>query len=139
MQPDPQRLTDTRLWVRKARNDLRYAEIDMAARPQASEDAVFHCQQAVEKALKAFLVWHDEPFQRIHDLGKLGNQAVQIEPTLETLVEGVVDLTKYAWMFRYPGDPAEPSAEEAIGIFQRARQAVEEIIGRLPPEAMTLE
>ena len=27
-------------------------------------DATFHCQQAVEKALKAFLIWHDRPFRK---------------------------------------------------------------------------
>jgi hypothetical protein len=50
-QPDPRRLADTASWLRKASNDLRYAGIDLAAEPPASEDAVFHCQQAVEKAL----------------------------------------------------------------------------------------
>jgi len=33
------------------------------------EDALFHCQQAVEKALKGFLTWHDRPFEKTHDLG----------------------------------------------------------------------
>jgi HEPN domain-containing protein len=81
MQPDPQRTADTESWLRKASNDLRYAGIDLAANPPAPEDAVFHCQQAVEKALKAFLVWHDVPFVKTHDLGKLGNQAVQLDPS----------------------------------------------------------
>ncbi|MBN1923100.1 MAG: HEPN domain-containing protein [Anaerolineae bacterium] len=31
--------------------------------------AAFHCQQAVEKSLKAFLVAHDVPFLFWHDLG----------------------------------------------------------------------
>src|ERR1035438_4410397 len=62
MQPDSRRLADTASWLRKASNDLRYAGIDLAAEPAASEDAVFHCQQAVEKALKAFFVWSDVPF-----------------------------------------------------------------------------
>jgi hypothetical protein len=44
-------------------------------------------------------------------LGRLGKQAVQIDPTLEPLVEGIVDLTKYAWLLRYPGDPVGPTAE----------------------------
>ena len=57
MQPDPQSLADTASWLRKASSDLRYAGIDLAAEPAAPEDAVFHCQQAVEKALKAFLVY----------------------------------------------------------------------------------
>src|SRR3954468_18583613 len=113
MPPDPQRREDTEAWLRKASNDLRYAGIDLAADPPATEDAVFHCQQAVEKALKALLVWHDLPFAKTHDLGSLGSQAVQLDPTLEPLVERIVDLSKYAWMFRYPGDPVEPTGDEA--------------------------
>jgi len=132
MEPDPQQKADTVSWSRKALNDLRYAEIDLAAVPPATEDAVFHCQQAVEKAMKAFLVWQDRPFTRTHDLGKLGTQLVEIDPTLEPLVERIVDLTKFAWMFRYPGDPVEPTGAEAASILSRARQAVEEILERLP-------
>jgi HEPN domain-containing protein len=132
MEPDPQRKADTVSWSRKALNDLRYAEIDLAAVPPATEDAVFHCQQAVEKAMKAFLVWQDRPFTRTHDLGKLGTQIVEIDHTIEPLVERIVDLTKFAWMFRYPGDPVEPTEAEASSILNRARQAVEEILERLP-------
>ena len=99
--------------------------------PAASEDAVFHCQQAVEKALKAFLVWSDVPFPKTHDLGRLGNQAAQLDPSLEQLVDRIVDLSKYAWMFRYPGDPIEPSTEEAREVLARARAAVDEVRGRI--------
>ena len=38
----------------------------MAADPPLLEDALFHCQQAVEKVLKALLTWHDEPFRKTH-------------------------------------------------------------------------
>jgi HEPN domain-containing protein len=48
---------------------------------------LFHCQQAAEKALKGFLAWHDQPFPKTHDLGKLGKQAVEVDPTLEPLIE----------------------------------------------------
>jgi hypothetical protein len=82
MPPDPERLADTESWLRKSANDLRYARIDLVAEPSATEDAVFHCQQAVEKALKAFLVWQDAPFVKTHDLGKLGALAVQFDATL---------------------------------------------------------
>jgi HEPN domain-containing protein len=131
MQPDPQRLADTESWLRKAANDLRYAGIDLAADPAATEDAVFHCQQAVEKALKAFLVWHDAPFAKTHDLGKLGALAVQFDATVEALIDRVVDLSKYAWMFRYPGDPVEPTVEEAQEILGRAKSVVDEIRTRI--------
>jgi len=135
MLPDPRRISDTASWVAKASQDIRYAEIDLAAQPAAPEDAVFHCQQAIEKTLKAFLVWHDEPFQRTHDLGRLGKQAVQIDPTLEPLVEGIVDLTKYAWLFRYPGDPVGPTAEEASDALGRARRVLAEVLARVPDDA----
>jgi HEPN domain-containing protein len=139
MQPDPQRLADTASWLRKASSDLRYAGIDLAAEPAAPEDAVFHCQQAVEKALKAFLVWSDVPFPKTHDLGRLGSQAVRLDPSLEQLVDRIVDLSKYAWMFRYPGDPIEPSTEEAREVLARATAVVDEVKGRIsgldPPAA----
>jgi HEPN domain-containing protein len=139
MQPDPQRLADTASWLRKASNDLRYAGIDLVAEPAAPEDAVFHCQQAVEKALKAFLVWSDVPFPKTHDLGRLGHQAAQLDPSLEQLVDRIVDLSKYAWTFRYPGDPIEPSSAEAQEVLGRARAVVDEVRGRIfgpgPPAA----
>lgn len=58
------RAADTRAWLARAQDDLRGAEIDLAASPPLLGDAAFHCQQAVEKTLKAFLVWHDRPFGR---------------------------------------------------------------------------
>ena len=127
MPPDPQQRADTDSWLRKALNDIRCGKIDLAAEPPAPEDAVFHAQQAVEKSLKAFLVWHDEPFQKTHDLGKLGSQAIRIDPTLDSLVEQIVDLTKFAWLFRYPGDPTEPTVEEATEILLRAEGVVTQL------------
>ena len=103
--------------------------------PPVSEDALYHCQQAAEKALKGFLVWQDQPFSKTHDLGKLGKQAVELDQTLESLVDGIVEFTKYAWMFRYPGDVDEPSVVEAVAVLHRVRAFVEAIMIRLPQEA----
>ena len=132
MPPDSCRLADTESWLQKAASDLRCADIDLAAEPPVTEDAVFHCQQAVEKALKEFLVWHDVPFPRTHDLGRLGSLAIQPDSTMETLVDRVVDLSKYAWMFRYPGDPVAPSVDEAKEVLSRAAMLVNEICVRIP-------
>jgi HEPN domain-containing protein len=32
------------------------------------DTAVYHCQQAVEKALKAFLTYHDTEFEKTHGI-----------------------------------------------------------------------
>ena len=45
-------------WLSKARNDLRAARVLLAADPPLPGDAAFHCQQSVEKSLKAFLTLH---------------------------------------------------------------------------------
>jgi HEPN domain-containing protein len=132
MQPDAQRRADTLAWVERAHKDLWCAQIDLAADPPAPEDALYHCQQAAEKALKGFLVWHDQPFPKTHDLGRLGKQAVEQDQTLEPLIDEVVEFTKYEWMFRYPGNVDEPSVVEAAAVLQKVREFVEAMMIRLP-------
>jgi HEPN domain-containing protein len=51
-------------WLQKARNDLLSARILMQHDPPVLDTASFHCQQAVEKVLKAFLVWKAMPFEQ---------------------------------------------------------------------------
>lgn len=135
MQPDERRREDTLSWFHKANQDLRCAHIDLAAGPPALEDALYHSQQAAEKALKGFLVWHDQPFPRTHDLGRLGKQAVELDVTLEPLIGEVVEFTKYAWMFRYPGEVDEPSVADAAAVLNKVRAFVASLLARLPEEA----
>jgi HEPN domain-containing protein len=135
MHADSLRRLDAASWMRKSSDDLRCARIDLAAEPPAVGDALFHCQQAAEKALKSLLVWHDEPFQRTHDLGKLGAQVVALDFSVTPYVERIVELTKYAWVFRYPGDPQDPSPEEALLALSVVQDLVEVILGRLPDDA----
>jgi len=68
----PDLLAEVRDWVQRAVEDLREAEHDLTAEPPPLRGAVFHCQQAAEKALKAFLTAHEEPFRKIHDLDECG-------------------------------------------------------------------
>jgi len=131
---DPKLLADTRAWLVKAGNDLRAAVTDMAASPPLLEDALFHCQQAAEKAMKALLTWHDRPFRKTHDLVEVGGQCVEIDPTLEPLLRRAAPLTEYAWKFRYPGEPEEVSRDEAEEAIALAREVCEGILLRLPAE-----
>lgn len=72
MQPDPARAGEAGAWLEKAAQDLRAGDVDLAASPPLVEDAAFHAQQAVEKALKGFLAAHDRPIRKTHDLVGLG-------------------------------------------------------------------
>jgi hypothetical protein len=47
-------------------------------------------------------------------------------------MERAMPLTRYAWRFRYPGDPEEPSDEEARQALAVAREATGALLDRLP-------
>ncbi len=132
---DPARVQDTRAWLRRASYDLEAAGIDMAAERPLLGDAVFHCQPAAEKALKALLTWYDAPFRRTHDLLEIGAACVEIDATLEDVVRPAGVLTRYAWVFRYPGEPEEPSRAETEEAIALARAVYDAVLQRLPPEA----
>jgi HEPN domain-containing protein len=97
------------------------------------EDIVFHAQQAVEKALKAFLTWHGRAFRNTHNLVELGEAWSELDPTLEALLRHAAPLTEYAWKFRYPGHPEEPTPEEVQvpAAEQTAAQTVAPRAGRV--------
>src|SRR5213595_3317087 len=62
----------TRSWVRKAERDFKVAQGLLRRWVAGYGDAAcFHCQQAVEKYLKARLIESGIPFPRTHDLSAL--------------------------------------------------------------------
>lgn len=132
MQPDEARRADARAWLAKAGIDLRAAAIDFAAEPPLLEDVLFHCQQTVEKAFKALLTWHDQPFRRTHSLEELGRQVADLHPELADVARRASLLTEYAWKYRYPGDvdaPTDGEANEALALAREAHGAVLGAIG----------
>jgi HEPN domain-containing protein len=71
MTPDQLRHEEARAWLDRAHRDLRAAGLLIAG--LANAEALFHCQQAAEKALKAFLTLHEKAFRKTHDLGDLSS------------------------------------------------------------------
>lgn len=134
MPRDPELVSETRGWFAKADVDLRAADCDFETSPPLLTDIVFHCQQAAEKAMKGFLTWHSRPFRRTHSLEELGEQCLEIEPGLKGAVDPAVPLTEYASKFRYPGEPEEPTREEAQEALRLARQLYDALLDRLPPD-----
>lgn len=135
MPHDLARVAETRGWLVRASSDVRAAEHELRATPPLLDDIVFHSQQAAEKSLKGFLTWHDRPFRKTHSIEELGEQCLQVDPTLKVLIDRAVPLTEYAWKFRYPGEPEEPSSQEAEEALATAREVYAAIVARLPVEA----
>lgn len=58
-------------WIEKARDDWATVEILMQSDYYPKDVVCFHCQQYVEKLLKAFLTAHEIEFPKTHDLRRL--------------------------------------------------------------------
>ncbi|MBI3891771.1 MAG: HEPN domain-containing protein [Candidatus Wallbacteria bacterium] len=134
MPHDAIRVEDTRAWLTKAAQDLRAARHELTADPPLLWDIVFHAQQAAEKSLKGYLAWHDVPFRKTHDLAEIGLACVTLDGSLEPLLRRTAALTEYAWRYRYPGEPEQPTALEADDALQTACEVYDAIRTRLPAE-----
>ena len=66
-------------WLHRAHQDLRATLILAAAEDPPLDVAIYHCQQAGEKAVKAYLQWRDEPFAKTHNLRALMFQAAALD------------------------------------------------------------
>jgi HEPN domain-containing protein len=132
MKPTEARARETSEWMGKASEDLASAHVLIAANHFSG--ALFFCQQAAEKSLKAFLTWHERTFRRTHDLEELGKDCQAIDGTLAALLEEADVLSDYAWKLRYPGAPYIPEREEAEAMFAIANRVLRDVQLRLPSE-----
>lgn len=100
-------------WVEKAEGDFTTAMREWRARKNGNHDAVcFHAQQCIEKYLKAFLQRHRIPFAKTHDLVILLKACLTERPLWEPWLSEMDVLTRYAVLFRYPGESA--TREDAV-------------------------
>lgn len=109
---------------------------DLSADPPLLEDALFHAQQAAEKAMKALLSWHDRPFPRTHDLSRLGADCAALDSTLTELMRQAAPLSEYAWRHRYPGPDEPVDAAEANRSLDLAADVLAAIRERLPADVL---
>ncbi|MBI3537237.1 MAG: HEPN domain-containing protein [Chloroflexi bacterium] len=93
-----------RSWLTKAKHDLGSAEQLANASEPYLDVAIYHCQQAAEKSLKAFLVYQDIEFEKIHNLASIINLCVEVDKYFETLADAAANLTPFATAYRYPDE-----------------------------------
>ncbi len=83
--PEEVKVEFTIQWVKKAEIDLNTAEYLCGSDTKYVSAAAFHAQQAAEKYLKAFLIWHQIEFKKIHDIAALLRLASSVAPDLPVL------------------------------------------------------
>ena len=112
----------TQEWIDKGEGDFATAQRELQVQQKPNYDAVcFHSQQCAEKYLKAYLQEANITFNRIHDLSRLLDLILPVEPDWEALRPKLEALTAYAVEFRYPGisankDLATQSFEDCVKI-----------------------
>jgi HEPN domain-containing protein len=95
--------TELKQWITIADDDFETANyLAKNMNPVPYEIVCFHCQQAVEKYLKWFLVLHDQEPPKIHDLEELVKRCETIAPVFSALLDKCSYLTEYGVQFRYP-------------------------------------
>ncbi|MFL5342968.1 MAG: HEPN domain-containing protein [Gemmataceae bacterium] len=108
----------TREWVKKAEDDFRLAERG-SQEPMPLHDGVcFHCQQCVEKYLKALMEEDGLSVPKTHMLDHLLSALKPHFPQLRALRRGLLFLTVFAVDTRYPGRNA--SKRQAVAALRWA-------------------
>ncbi len=130
--PEEIRAEFTREWLRKAEIDFKTAQHLSKSGPDFTEGTAFHSQQAAEKYLKAFLVWHQIEFQKTHDIKALLGLAGRVDENIPQKLQNSVMLTPYGVEYRYPGDYPEVSEGDAQKALSLAESVRKEIRGHLP-------
>lgn len=118
-------------WLIKADNDLKTAELGLTAAQPITDTICFHCQQAVEKYLKMYLVSQGNDPLITHNISILIAKCASHEPVFAEL-QRFDYLTSYAVSLRYPDDfymPEVEEAEEALAATREVRAFVASRIG----------
>ena len=119
------------VWLKKAQEDLNWTRANIKG--EIYYGACFTAQQAVEKALKAFLLHHQKKLIKIHDVSALLEECILIDDSFSALRETVLPLVDYYVQVRYPdvSDFMDYSREDAKDALERATAVVNFIKERL--------
>lgn len=114
-----------------AQKDIRSAEILLEYNVD-NGIVCFHCQQAIEKYLKGFLINATGELQEGHNLVKLCKKAMAFEQTLSEFIKDMAFVNTYYIETRYPAEDSllvsKEDAEECIRIALKIIGKIEEVL-----------
>lgn len=105
-------------WLVKAEHDLLNAQTVIEYQPLILDTACFHCQQAVEKYLKAFLVFKKQDIIKTHDTRFLLEQCINLDADFKNIE--LKNIQDFAVDVRYPDNSTDPTLTETKEYFQIA-------------------
>lgn len=119
-------------WLSKADLDLLTAERLLSFSEEPTIETIcFHCQQAVEKYIKAFLIFKEKDFKKVHEIGYLLAIAKEVDGDFEQITDAET-LTDFAVEVRYPEALYyELPDEEAHLAFEIAKRVKEFVLKKI--------
>lgn len=90
--------------MKKAKRNLSAAQ---KLAQELPDIAIYHCQQAAEKALKAFLILYDLEPTDTHNINTLVKLASNVKPDLATVLKEAGYLSQYNLTYRYPSEASD--------------------------------
>jgi HEPN domain-containing protein len=125
----PEQESYIRSWIAKADQDFMSAERLITIAPPILEPACFHCQQAIEKYLKAYLIFNGVDIERTHDIERLLAQSASFDSFFASIDPG--DINLYAVDVRYPSYYAPPTLTETNLYYSKAQEIREAVIQKM--------
>lgn len=113
-----------KLWIEKADHDLITAQLIFQHIPEYYDTIGFHCQQAVEKYLKAYLIYLELDFKPKHQLSYLLDLISQKEKIEEDIYDKSEKLEQFAVELRYPDIIIKPTKNEISELINITEQIV---------------
>ena len=110
-------------WLYKAEEDLGSAKLLLDGNFYGT--AIYHTQQAAEKALKAYCVYNNLSIPRTHDLDTLCQLCKSIDVDFDNIYLYAIDLNGLDVAFRYPSVQLEPTETDVRNAIELASEILD--------------
>lgn len=123
---------DWEIMMFKAERDLKSSKVLVDS--ELEDQAIYHYQQAGEKALKAYLLYTKSKVPKSHDLSAILDKCVELDETFEELYDSAENLTPFSTAFRYMDvgmgiiptfDVVEEAKEDSINIVNFVKSRIQ--------------
>ncbi|MGB9637992.1 MAG: HEPN domain-containing protein [bacterium] len=110
-------------WSIKAERDLKIAQKELLTDDPITDAIFFHTQQAIEKYLKAFLIYNNKEIKKTHNIDFLINECQKIDQSFNFLFDINADkLIDYGTELIYPEFFYIPlETQEAVNIATKVK------------------
>ena len=117
----------TKLWIKKADDDLRVAKRELHYDDAVLDAVCFHFQQAVEKYAKGFLANSLQKIEKTHNLEFLLEKCIQVDRDFVKFEEKFDNISECGVEVRYPDSYitfSKPELEEVLEVVEEFRAFV---------------